>query len=80
MVLTEAIRTRIRELCDQRHITINKLSTICGMTQSTLNNIFVREKAKPTVSTIKKICDGLNMTLEEFFDTDYFDSAEQEIK
>ncbi len=80
MVLTTAIQQRIRELCTQRNITINKLSTICGITQSTLNNIFSRENTKPTVATIKKICDGLEISLSDFFDTDYFNSLEQEIK
>ena len=80
MTLTDAIRHRIKELCSERNITINKLSIICGITQSTLNNIFTRVENKPTVSTIKKICDGLNITLSEFFDSDYFDSLEQEIK
>lgn len=79
-MLTQAIQRRIRELCADRNITINKLSTICGITQSTLNNIFSRSNTKPTVSTIKKICDGLDMTLSEFFDTEYFNSLEQEIK
>ena len=80
MTLTDAIRSRIKELCSERNITINKLSMICGITQSTLNNIFTREENKPTVSTIKKICDGLNITLSEFFDSDYFNKLEQEIK
>ncbi len=80
MVLTTAIQQRIRELCTQRNITINKLSTICGIIQSTLNNIFSRENTKPTVATIKKICDGLEITLSDFFNTDYFNSLEQEIK
>lgn len=48
------IRRRIKQLCDERGITINKLSTICGITQSTQNNIFTRENNKPTVSTVKK--------------------------
>lgn len=80
MNLTNAIQKRIHELCQSRSITINKLSTMCGITQSTLNNIISRENNKPTVSTIKKICDGLDLSLSEFFDTDYFDSLEQEIK
>lgn len=79
-MLTQAIQRRINELCDERKITLNKLSTICGITQSTLNNIISRSNTKPTVSTIKKICDGLNITLSDFFDTEYFDSLEQEIK
>ncbi len=80
MTLTEAIRLRIKELCVKENITENKLSTICGITQSTIGNIMKRENTKPTVSTIKKICDGLDMTLADFFDTDYFSELEQEIK
>lgn len=80
MTLTNAIQKRIRELCNEREITINKLSIICGITQSTLNNIFMREGNRPTVSTIKKICDGLEIDLSEFFNTSYFKELEQEIK
>lgn len=80
MTLTTAIQRRIRELCEERNITVNKLAMICGITQSTLNNIFSRTENKPTVSTIKKICDGLHITLSEFFDTDYFHVLEQEIQ
>lgn len=79
-MLTQAIQRRIRELCDERNITVNKLATICGITQSTINNILSRSTTKPTVSTIKKICDSLDITLSEFFDTDYFGCLEQEIK
>ena len=80
MSIGEAVKKRILELCDERSITINKLSTICGITQSTLNNIIHREGSKPTVSTIKKICDGLEITLIEFFSSKIFDDLEQEIK
>ena len=79
-MLLDAIRRRIRELCDERGITINKLATICGITQSTLNNILTRDNTKPTVSTIKKICDGLDISITDFFDTDLFRNLEQEIK
>ena len=80
MTLNEAIIKRIYEICDDRGITLNKLSTICGITQSTLNNIVSRQSLKPTVSTIKKICDGVEIKLADFFDTDYFKTLEQEIK
>lgn len=80
MTLTSAIRKRIHELCHSRNLTINGLSYVCGITQSTLNNIMTRENNKPTISTIKKICDGLDITLSEFFDTEYFCSLEQEVK
>ncbi len=79
-MLTQAIQRRIRELCAERNITINRLSIICGITQSTLNNILSRSNNKPTVSTIKKICDGLNITLGEFFSSEEFDELEQEVE
>ena len=80
MNIGEAVKLRIIELCRERHITINKLSTICGLTQSTLNNIMHRPDSKPTVATVKKICDGLEMTMAEFFTSPTFNDLEQEIK
>ncbi len=80
MTLQDAIVNRIYNLCNERNITINKLSIICGITQSTLNNIINRENNIPTVATIKKICDGLEITLAQFFDTPEFNRLEQEIK
>ena len=58
----------------------NHLSMLCGMTQSTVHNIFARPNNSPTISTIKKICDGLDITLGEFFQTEYFDTLEQELQ
>ena len=78
--ISEAVVKRILELCRERNITINKLSTICGITQSTLSNIVNRESNNPTVSTIKKICDGLEITIVDFFNTEDFLNLEQEIK
>ena len=80
MRVNEAVRMRILELCQTHHITLNKLSTICGITQSTLNNIISGRNATTTVSTIKKICDGLEITIIDFFNTEYFLDLEQEIK
>ena len=80
MRVNEAIRLRILELCRQNHITLNKLSTICGITQSTLNNIISGRNATTTVSTIKKICDGLEITMAQFFTSEIFNRTEQEIK
>ena len=80
MTMVEAIAERILYLCRERNITPNKLSTISGMTQSTINNIINTGSKNPTVSTIKKICDGLEITLSDFFDDEIFTSLEQEIK
>lgn len=80
MTIGEATRLRIRELCAEKGITVNKLSTICGITQSTLNNIVSGRNHSTTVSTIKKICDGLEITVRNFFDSPLFDELEQEIR
>lgn len=73
------MRARILELCALRKITINHLATISGVTQSTLNNIVSGRNHSATVSTIKKLCDGLDISLREFFDAPIFDDLEQEI-
>ena len=75
-----AVRSRILELCRQRHITINRLATLSGVTQSTLNNIVSGRNNSATVATIKKRCDGLDITLRDFFNVPAFDDLEQEIK
>ena len=80
MNIGEATKLRIVELCDQKGITVNKLSTICGITQSTLNNIISGRNKSTTISTIKKICDGLEINIREFFNSPLFDDLEQEIK
>lgn len=80
MTIAEAVTKRIFELCAQRNITLNKMSIICGMTQSTLNNIVNSGSNDPKLSTIKKICDGMDISFKEFFDTEYFDALEQEIR
>ena len=79
MRVNEAVKLRILDLCQQNNITLNKLSTICGITQSTLNNIISGRNATTTVSTIKKICDGLEITILDFFSSPVFDNLEQEI-
>ena len=79
VTIGEAVRRRILELCDQKHLTVNKIATLSGVTQSTLNNIVSGRNNSTTVSTIKKICDGMNMTINEFFSSPLFDNLEQEI-
>lgn len=80
MNIGEATRLRIIELCKSNTITLNKLATISGITQSTLNNIICGRNNSTTISTIKKICDGLNISIKEFFSSSVFDNLEQEIK
>lgn len=80
MRVNDAVRLRILELCQQNDITLNKLSTICGITQSTLNNVISGRNSTTTVSTIQKICDGLEITILDFFSSPLFENLEQEIK
>ena len=80
MIIGEAVKLRILDLCKEHEITVNKLSYICGITQSTLSNIITGRNQSTTISTIKKICDGLEITIQEFFNSPIFDNLEQEIK
>ena len=79
MNITVAVKRRILEICQTKGMTVNKLGSVCGITQSTLKNI-VSGRNGATVLTLKKICDGLEITLGEFFNTPEFDALEQEIK
>ena len=76
----DAVKERIIDLCKEHDISINKLSTISGVNQSTLNNIVSGRNKSTTISTIKKICDGLDITIQDFFNSDIFTELEQEIK
>lgn len=80
MNIGEAVQDRILELCQERDISINKLSSMSGVTQSTVNNIVSGRNNSTTVSTIKKLCDGLGITIEEFFHSALFRNLEQELK
>ena len=80
MNIGEAVRTRIIELCRQRDISINKLCSIRVVTQSTVNNIVSGRNNSATISTIKKLCDGLDITIQEFFASNLFADLEQEIE
>lgn len=80
MTIGEAVRARIVQLCDERDISFNKLSNISGVTQSTVNNIVSKRNHSTTMSTIKKLCDGLGITINDFFNSELFDNLEQELK
>lgn len=76
----EAIARRIIQLCKERGITPNKLGTISAVPQATIKSILNGESQNPGTVTIKKLCDGLEITLGEFFSTPEFDALEQEIQ
>ena len=80
MNITECVKRRFEELCYQRDINFCKLATISGVPYTTVKSIFYNQSKNPGISTIKKLCDGLDITITEFFDTEYFRSLEQGIK
>lgn len=75
----QAIANRIRQLCAERKITPNGLSNLAAVPQATVKSILNGESKNPGTVTIKKLCDGLEITLGEFFSTSEFDALEQEI-
>ncbi len=76
----EAIANRIISLCNERNIAVNELANISGVSPSTVYSILNEKSKNPGAITIKKLCDGLGITLGEFFCTKEFDELEQEIK
>lgn len=80
MDIGEAVKGRILELCREKNLSVNKLSNMSGVTQSTVNNIVSGRNRSATISTIKKLCDGMGITIEEFFNSELFRGLEQEIK
>lgn len=80
MGIYDVVVNRIYELCRERDITPNALSYLAGISQSTVKSILNGESKNPGIVTIKKICDGLDITIVDFFNTEDFINLEQEIK
>lgn len=80
MNVKDAIIKRFEEILQQRKMKINELANISGVTPSTAYSMFDPDRRDISVSTVKKFCDGLEITLGEFFSTELFDNLEQEIK
>lgn len=80
MGIKEAVVLRIRELCEQNKIKVNTLANESGLTPSTVYSVLDEKRKDIGILVLKKICDGLNITITEFFDTDLFRNLEQEIK
>jgi transcriptional regulator with XRE-family HTH domain len=74
------VKNRILQLCGERNISINKLATLSALPPSSVKNILYGKSQNPKLLTIKMICDGLDITLGEFFATPEFDKLEQEVK
>ena len=80
MSVKDIVTNRFQKLCDEKNITINELAVLSGVTPSTAYSMMNEKRRDVSIVTIKKFCDGLDITLGEFFSTDEFDNLEQEIK
>ena len=80
MNVKEAVEKRILELCDNHQLAINALANIAGVSPSTIYSMLNEKSQNPGIVSIKKICDGLEISVRQFFDSDLFDDLEQEIQ
>ena len=76
----EAVAKRILELCEERNMAVNALATVSGVSPSTIYSMLNEKSKKPGVVSLKKLCDGLEISIREFFNSELFDDLEQEIK
>ena len=75
-----AVARRIQALCLEHEIAVYSLSYQCGMAPSTIYSILDASSQNPGIVSIQKICDGLDISLREFFDDPLFEGLEPEIK
>ena len=80
MTIGEAVRARVLELSREKDLTINRLSIVSSITQSTVNNFVSGRNHSITISTLKKLCDGMEITVPEFFSSELFEDLEQEVR
>ena len=80
MTVKDAVVCRFQQICTERGIKTNELANISGITPSTVYSMMDSSRRDLSIITIKKLCDGLDITLGEFFSTPEFDALEQEIK
>ena len=80
MCITEAVKRRFEELCYEKELNFCRLATISGVPYTTVKSILYGQSKNPGIATIKKLCDGLEISVTDFFDTEYFKALEQEIE
>lgn len=80
MLIKDAVVLRLQNICQERNIRYNKLATRSGVTPSTVYSLMDETQRDLSITTLKKLCDGLEMTVTEFFDDTVFKTPEQEIK
>mgnify|MGYP002516449850 FL=1 len=80
MQMKEAIVKRFQQLCLERNIKYNELATMSGVTPSTVYSMMDKGRKDVSVITVKKLCDGLGISIPEFYNDPLFESLEQEIR
>ncbi len=80
MTVKDAVTLRFQNICEERQIKYNELANLSGVTPSTIYSMMDKNRRDISIITIKKFCDGLDMSLSEFFTDEIFDKLEQEIK
>ena len=75
-----AVKNRILQLCGEQNLTVNRLATLCALPPSSVKAILYGRSQNPKLLTIKMLCDGLGVTLAEFFDTDELNTLKPEIR
>ncbi len=80
MTIKQAVEKRILQLCDERGIAVNTLANLSGVSPSTVYSMLNEKSRNPGIVSLKKLCDGLEISIREFFDSDLFNDLEQEIK
>lgn len=79
-MVKEAVVARFQALMEERGLNPNALANLAGVTPSTVYSMLDPRRKDVSIVTIKMLCDGLDMTLGEFFSTEEFDQLEQELK
>ena len=80
MLIKEAIVCRLQEICKERQIKYNQLATQAGITPSTVYSVMNPSRKDISMITVKKLCDGLEMSIPEFFSDKIFEDLEQEME
>lgn len=80
MSVKQVVSERFRTICSERGIRVNELANRAGVTPSSVYSMLDPNRKEVTINLIKKLCDGLNMTLGEFFSAKEFDELDQEIQ
>lgn len=80
MKVKDAVAARFKEIIKERNVQTNELANLSGVTPSTVYSMLDERRREITINVIKKLCDGLDMTLGEFFSSPIFDELEQEIR